>query len=131
MFDSIGLIADLIGIIGAVVATLAWLKSRQIDKMLANEKNRQNRKIKVILSVHGKGKYDLPSKIRRADLSRQEVLGRLGMIPTVNPKQRFSISYLNNPRFIDELNQLAEASSDGTLVIEVTPEELTQFDIKI
>jgi len=89
---------------------------------------RQNEKISVVLSVGDDTDVKVPGNIRRADFSRQEVLGRIGMIP-MKEKGRFSISYLNKEAFLDNINMIAESEGDKTLYIHCTQKEIGQFDL--
>ena len=123
----LSLIADIAGVGGAIFALLAWLKSKKIKEDLDEEKAKQNRKVRVILQYGGKRTIELPVAIRRAELARAEVLGRLGMIPTKNGN-RFSLDYLNKPEFLQLIDQIAGGTKEGTLVIPCTQEEIEQFD---
>ncbi|MBK9051456.1 MAG: hypothetical protein IPL78_11230 [Chloroflexi bacterium] len=71
----------MIGILGAVFALLAWRQARQIREDHLKEQLRQNQMVQIRLQ-HGKQSYDLPVlQLRRGELTRAEVLGRIGMIP--------------------------------------------------
>ena len=95
-----------------------------------NERNiaRQNEKISVVLK-HDSGEIKIPGKVRREDFSRQEVLGRIGMIPMKEKGQRFTIKYPNMTSFLEEVNRISESKGDGTLYIDCSKEDLEQFDL--
>ncbi len=98
----VSIVADIIGILGGVFAFLAWLQTTRLRKDAEDERQRQNARIKVILS-YGAKKYELPVDIRRAELTRSELLGRLGMIPIKkdeegNEQKRFLISHLSTQK---------------------------------
>lgn len=78
---------------------------------------------------HGDKKIDLPIPLLRAELTRQEVLGRIGMIPMKDPKARFSIRYLNTVDFWEQLTQVMEGSGDGIVTIPLKENEIDQFDL--
>jgi hypothetical protein len=124
----LGYVADVVGLAGAVFALLAWLKARQLRQDQEKEKERQNKKIKVFLqsTTH---RIELPFEMRRAEFTRAEVLGRIGMIPTKNPKERFRIEYLNTRDFLLKVNAIMDGAGDATLEIKCTDEELGQFDL--
>jgi hypothetical protein len=132
MFDSLGLIADMIGIVGAIFAVFAWWQSRKTNQDLAQERNRLGRTIAIKLA-HGGNEIEIPAEIKRADFTRSEILGRIGMLPvkpTLDGKPgRFDIRYLNQPDFFKQLNQISDGRGDGVLTIPLTADEFNQFDL--
>lgn len=125
----IGLIADAIGIVGAFFAIAAWWQARQIKKEMDAEKKRQQKTIRIVLS-HGDEKIELPVPLLRAELTRQEVLGRIGMIPMKKQNERYSIRYLNTVEFWEQLTQVMEGVGDSIFTIPLKGGELEQFDLK-
>jgi len=122
------IVADFISIIGAIFALFAWLKARELQKQREQENQHQNRKIQVVLQ-YGSEKIELPVQLRRAELTRSEILGRLGMIPLKKEgKERFSLKYLNTPEFFRQMNQIIEGRGEGVLTIACTADEFEQFD---
>lgn len=126
-----GNFADIIGILGAIFATLAWFNTRKIRQETTKERTRQNQKVKVILKNYDKNKtLELPVEMSRVEFSRAELLGRIGMIPTKNPKERFSINYFNSKEFFQQLDQVRSGSGNHDFVIPCTENEIGQFNIK-
>lgn len=119
-------IADLVSIVGALFALLAWIQTRQVRKDLARERQRQQRKVTVVLQ-HGADRLELPVELRRAELTRAEVLGRIGMLPMRTHGARFHLGYLNNPGFFRQINDIMDGTSDATLTIPCQKEEFEQF----
>jgi hypothetical protein len=72
----------------------------------------------------------LPIELRRAELTRAEILGRIGMIPMKEKGKRFSLEYLNTSKFLRRINEIIEGHGDSDLVIPCTEEELNQFDYR-
>lgn len=95
------LIADIIGIAGALFALFAWQQARQIRKEQKQEATRQSKVVKVTLQ-YGKEKSELPVQLRRAELFRAEILGRIGMIPM--KKRRAVCHYLFEFRGVSPTN---------------------------
>lgn len=122
-------IADVVGILGAFFALFAWIKARQVRQILEKERWRQNELVKVILS-YGAEKLELPVALRREELTRAEILGRLGMIPMKTKGQRFSLGYLNTAGFLEQITQILNGSRGTTLIISCTEEEFHQFDLE-
>lgn len=123
-------VADLISIAGSVFALFAWIKARQVQQDLEREKQRLNKKVTVVLQC-GDKTIQLPLEMRRAELTRAEILGRIGMIPLKQaPKQeRFRLRHINTPEFFHQINQVAAGDGDGILVIPCTDDEINQFDL--
>ena len=133
--ELVGLIADILGIFGAIAAVFAWLSSSKTNRMLELERKRQNQKIKVILENIENGQIlQLPVQLRREEFTRSEVLGRIGMIPIKKTlldkgQKRFGIKYLNNPQFLQKINEIQEDSIKTELRIQCDQDELNQFEM--
>jgi hypothetical protein len=124
----IGLVADGIGILGAVFALYAAIQAHFIRREQQQERQRQNEKVDVKLN-HGGEELELPIELRRADVTRAEVLGRIGMIPMKEQGRRFSLKYLSNPDFLKQIDQIAEGKGENVLTISCNKEEFNQFDL--
>ena len=119
--------ADIIGIISAILAAIFSIKT---NIELKREKLRLRGKIQVQLK-YGDKIYNLPIAIQRAELSRAEVLGRLGMIPMKagNMQPRFSIDEVNGTNFVQAIENIKNGTGDATLIISCTENEFEQFEI--
>lgn len=122
-------ISSIVGISSALFSLLAWLKARGIANEMEKEKARQCKKISVELN-NGSNKLELPVPILRSQLSRAEILGRIGMVPRVGESIKFELKYLNSQGFFSQLNQLAEGAGDGILSISCSDKEFEQFDLE-
>jgi hypothetical protein len=87
---SADIITWLTALVSAVFAILAWQQAKAVRQAMEREKQRQNRKIEIVLQ-HGGKKYKLPVTLRRADFVRSEILGYLGMIPMRVKGQRYAL----------------------------------------
>ena len=123
---AINITGSLASILAFVWAVLAWKQSKKVAKKMEFEKNRLNKKIKVTLQ-HGGDKRELPIKLRRTDVTRAEVLGRLGMVPMKENGKRFSLSYLNTSEFLDAIVKITENDGDDHLLIPCNEGEFYQF----
>jgi len=121
------LIADMIGIVGAGFALGAWMQARWISQDLERERARQNKLVTVVLQ-HGAERLMLPVELRRTELTRAEILGRIGMLPMCQRGARFALSYLSSPEFLRRINEIAASADDTVLTISCTREELDQFE---
>lgn len=130
ILNFIGHSADIIGVLGAIFATLAWINTRKIRKESAKERERKNQKVKVILKNYDTNKtLVLPVELSREEFSRAELLGRIGMIPMKNPKERFAINYFHSKEFYQQLDQVRTGSGEHDFVIPCTENELNQFAV--
>lgn len=119
---------DVISLFSAMFALFAWRESRRTNKAIDAEKKRLYRNIKVVLH-NGSQQIELPFELRRMEFTRAEVLGRIGMIPMKEKGKRYSIEYLNNPKFLHQINEIADGYGDSALEISCTEKEFNQFDI--
>jgi len=83
--------------------------------------------IKIYFLVDGK-KIDTGLSLLRKDFSRSELLGLLGMIK-IDPKQRFKLSYFQNPSILKDIQQIQKGYGDE-FTIEIKKEDLKDFNIK-
>ncbi len=108
------------------VGLLFFIMKLTIDRALSH----QNEKIAVVL-CYGSERIELPVELRRAECTRAEILGRVGMIPMKEKGKRFSIGYCNTPDFLRAINTAAESEAEegGILSIPCNEEEFSQFDL--
>ena len=107
------------------VGLLFFIMRLTIDKALTH----QNEKIAVVL-CYGSERIELPVELRRAEFTRAEILGRVGMIPMKDKGKRFSIKHFNTPDFLRAINTVAESEAEGSIFsIPCDEEEFSQFDL--
>ena len=110
------------GFIGALFSGLVWFKMKLKEV-------RDLEEVQVSLVLEGSNKeVTLPLNILRKDVSRAEILGRLGMVPMKEKGKRFSIRNLFTSDFIKQVNKVARGESNK-IVLKVTEEEFNQFDL--
>ena len=111
--------------IGAFLAAFAWIQVKANGKQIS-----LNSEIKVILwNEDTQRQLILPIHLRRVDISRPELLGRIGMIPRRNKSEFFALSYLNSSSFFLELNRIQASNKEENLIIPCSIEEIEQFDL--
>lgn len=121
------LIADIVGVIGGITATLAWLA------ILRNER-RAKEEVHVLLKPEDQMHFQwgcrviLPLCLKRRDLGRAEILSRIEMLPMRQKGARFSLRALADPAFVQGINEVAEGRT-STLVIPCSADEMEQFDV--
>lgn len=127
----LGLISSIISVITAIFAIAGWAQARRLKRELEGERQRQNQWITIKLQG-GEDRYELPNKIRRADFERNEILGRLGMIPMIDQKKgtRFALDFLNSQDFLNQVETIRAGQGELLLSIPCKPEEFHQFNFK-
>jgi len=119
VFEFIAQASNIAGAIGGIVAAIG------VVKMLATQR-RAMEHVEVQLRLEGEDStVALPLEMLRKDISRAELLGRLGMA-LKNQGQRFSLKAMSTPAFMRSVNEVVEGKT-STLVIPCTKEELDQF----
>jgi hypothetical protein len=132
ILDNLDFIANIIEVATLLFAILAWIQSSRLNRRVREERMKMNKEVKIKL-VNGDKSYIVPVPLKGSEVSRAEILGRLGMIPikpekAINVKSpRFSISYLSTDAFMNRLNEIDEITSDTTVEISCTDEEFQQF----
>lgn len=124
ILDFIGNASNVAGFIGAISSTVVWVRLKRAEAL-------GNEEVRVVLTLEGADESrTLPLNILRKDLSRAEILGRLGMIPMKERGKRFSLRGIATPAFMQAINEVSVGKSD-TLTIPVSEEEMGQFDWEV
>lgn len=109
------LIAVILGVIASFIAIFSFITGRNSLNEILNtrkelehlnkENERLNQKISIVLrETDGKRReINLPS-VLRSELTRAEIQGRVGCIPT-NTKQRYQVEYFVTKEYFDNLDQ--------------------------
>ena len=107
----ISLIIGFIGIWGVWITWKAWKKTQNIEKFLEEQKERENEKVQILLT-DGKLEYELKPSLRRREVFRSEIQGRLGTIPLKDKEERaYKVAYLNNPEFFEQIDVIQNGSN--------------------
>lgn len=124
----LGTIADVLGIAGALFALLAWIQARGTRRDAAKERTRQQERIDLaLLLTSAQEQWLLPLALSRQELTRAEVLGRLGMLPMKEAGRRFSLTYLAKEAFLVQLRAAQAGDGPATIVIPCSRQEFDQF----
>ena len=125
-FFSLEFMANLLGVVSVAVSSAVFIKMKLDEK-------KQNKVVSIkLVLVDGSYEVALPLPMLRKDISRAEILGRLGMIPINKDKalspRGFSIRSISSPSFIENIMSVQLGKAD-TIRIPCTREEIEQFDI--
>jgi hypothetical protein len=107
------------------VALLFFLFRYSLDREREKEQKRQAGKVTVML-CNGARKIKLPIELYRAELTRAEILGRIGMIP--RKTEKFFFNFFNTMEFIDQIRTILASEGDSILMIPCDEHEFSQFD---
>lgn len=122
LLNFVGAAANVFDFVGGFAAVWVFFKIRALDRL--------NEPVSVfLLLTSGEKKIELPLEMRRRDLSRAEILGRLGMVPMKNVGARFAFRHLSTSDFIRSINEVMDRKS-RELVIPCSEQEFDQFDIR-
>jgi len=120
MLEIIGHVSNVAGALGGIVAAIGVIR-------LLAAKRRQEQLVEVSLVLTSTSqKFVLPLQLQRKDITRAELLGRLGMF--VKGGQRFSLAALGSAQFLGNLNEVARGNKNE-LVLQVSEEEISQFKL--
>ncbi|MGC4192016.1 MAG: hypothetical protein QM589_12765 [Thermomicrobiales bacterium] len=119
--EVVGNFSNIAGAVSGIAALIGVIR-------LLRTQARGNEIITVILRMETseRREVELPLQMLRRDVSRMELLGRIGMLPMKNKGDRFSIDALATPEFMQQLNKVAEGKT-SRLTIPITEEEFDQF----
>lgn len=121
-FELIGNLSNVFGTVGGIAAIALWVANRRSARLSQETVN-------VKLKIQGEGReIALPLEIIRRDLSRAELLGRIGMLPMKKAGVRFALRELGTPAVMRALNAVVKGETNE-LVIPATAEEVEQFDL--
>lgn len=115
----LGFAANLISTFGIPFAVWRLCTNWQKDKQMQQEIGIE------LFCDETKTTIRLPIKLKRADFSRAEVLGYLGMV--VISGTRYDLHFTGSPEFFKELQRIQNAKTPETLRIPCTPKEIQQF----
>ncbi len=126
----IGLIASVATLITVAINLYLWKREQKARK---KEELRRKEHIAIQLS-DGKRTITLPGVVPREQLTRREVMGRIGTIPKKQTlvgqeQKRFFLLYPNKAEFLDRIEELYYgAGRDRILSVECSEKEIDQFD---
>ena len=118
------LILDRVTIVIALMASLysafSWWLHHRREKQLQTPVP-----VRLISAEDGRLLYELPFQPPRRLVTRAEILGLLGMIPSTVEGQRFEWAWLHEQQFMHDLQAIHQAKMHR-LEIPLTATELTQ-----
>jgi len=121
LLDKIGTILGLLAFIGTTYSALMWMRQFRIEKRMLEAVA-----IRLVSAKEGRLLHELPYKPARRLITRSEVLGLLGMIPS--RQQRFDWRWLHEPDFMRHLEAVYRGERCH-LEIPVTDDEFSQLDL--
>lgn len=120
--EIVGDVSNIFGTFGGLAAIALWFGQRRAKKL-------SEATVKVVLRIEGEGReIVLPLEIIRRDVSRAELLGRIGMIPMRKAGARFALRNIGTPAVMREINRVSRGETN-VLAIPASAEEVEQFDL--
>lgn len=125
--SAIDYVSGILALLAAISSVAAWMQGIANRNALSKERERQNAAIGIkLVSEDGRSRL-LDLEMIRAEVSRAEVLGRLGMLPMASKGQRFSIAWLSSKEFLQELARIRDGAGSDMIRIKVSASEFDQF----
>lgn len=127
----LGVVGSIVGIGSSLIAAYQSWKNR-------NEQNAERERLQELVPVTlrlegGARRHRLPVSVPRGDLTRAELQGILGLIPTKpkpdGSKRRYQIEYMATPDYLDAVREIRSASGPAELIIPLTEAEVEQFAV--
>lgn len=119
LLDRIGIVTGLLAFLGTTFSASMWLR-----QILRERKMREPVPIRIV--VEDGRRYELPIQPPRRIVTRAEVLGLLGMIPS--RQLRFDWKYFLDAPFLQHVEEVYRGKRDA-LEISLTAEEFAQLDL--
>jgi hypothetical protein len=121
ILDRVGIIAGLLAFLGTTYSAFRWWKHQRRQKELEAPIS-----IQLIDATTTRILLILPYQPPRRSITRAEVLGVLGMIPS--RQQRFDWAWLHEARFMQQLEEVHRGERH-VLEIPITESEFSQLEI--
>jgi hypothetical protein len=121
--DKLGTILGLLAFVGTAYSALKWWQHQRREKVLAH-------RIPIRLTAMEDGKilYEFPFQPPRRTVTRAEVMGLFGAIPSAEAGKRFEWGWPHRPEFMLHLEEIHRGSRH-TLEIPLTAEEFDQIKV--
>lgn len=119
--DRFSIVCGLLAFVGTGYSACMWMRHQRREKTL-----RDLVPVHLVSADDGRILYRLPYQPPRRLVTRAEVLGLLGMIPS--RQQRFDWGHLHSTDFMRHLDEIHQASRHS-LEIPVSIEEFGQLDL--
>jgi hypothetical protein len=120
IMEIIGWIANFAGIIGSIYSASIWYSLKREEKFNEQRITIRLKTPKVLI--------ELPYAIERKYLTRSELQGLLGILPT-KEMARYKLSFLNTKAFSDNLKAAQDDKNTSSIEIVCYEEEVPQFDL--
>jgi hypothetical protein len=110
--ELIGHIANIIGFMGGISATVLWWRTRRDDDQI------------TIILGDGARTHIVPGILRRRDATRAEIMGRLGNARADG--RRIGIPFVYTPAFLSTIDQVRQGQHNVVLIT-VSADQYDQF----
>lgn len=116
---TLGDISDVLGILSFFVSIIIWLKLKIKERF-------DECRIKIVLVADDSTTVYLPCEIERKHLTRSEIQGLIGVLPT-HEQKRYKLESLRTKEFFDELAIVQDNMKQNVLKIKCSKQEIEQF----
>jgi hypothetical protein len=121
LLDRIGIVCGIIAFLGTAYSAFRWWRHQQRERQLQEPVI-----VRLVAEVDGRRLHEVRYRPARRTVTRAEVLGLLGMIPS--RQQRFDWKWLHEPEFMRHIEEIHTGDRD-VLEIPLTAEEFRQLEL--
>jgi hypothetical protein len=121
LLDRIGIICGILAFLGTAYSAFRWWRHQSRERQLQEPVI-----VRLVAEEDGRHLLELPHRPARRTVTRAEVLGLLGMIPS--RQQRFDWKWLLDARFMQHIEEIHRGDRD-VLEIPLTAAEFRQLDL--
>ncbi len=122
LLDRLGIVCGILAFLGTGYSAFRWWRHQRREKEL-----HEPVPVRLVDAESGRLLLELPHQPPRRTVTRAEVLGLLGMIPS--RQQRFDWGWLHDAQFMRHLEEVHRGHRH-VLEIPVTAEEYAQLDLQ-
>ena len=124
ILDRLTIVFSILGMVGALYSAFQWWVHLRREKVMS-----QPIAIRLVDAANpGHLFYQLPYTPPRSIVTRSEIMGLLGMIPSADAGKRFEWAWLHTPEFMKHLDDINHGKRHS-LDIPLIPAELAQVKL--
>ena len=121
--DKLAILTGLVAFAGTAYSAFKWWQHQRRQRELEVPVP-----VRLVSALGGSLLYELPFQPPRRTVTRAEVLGLLGMIPSTEPGRRYEWEWLHQPEFMRDLEEIYQGKRQ-VLEIHLNEAEFAQVRV--
>jgi hypothetical protein len=122
LLDKAAILFGLLAFVGSAYSAFKWWQHQRREKVLAHRIP-----IRLISAENGRLRYEFPFQPPRRTVTRAEVMGLFGAIPSAEAGKRFEWAWPHRPEFMRHLEEVHRG--ERLLEIPLAEEEFAQLKL--